>query len=192
MTLYAALLKLYPRRHRMVFAEEMLDVFLAAQADAMRTSFAGYAAFYSRELSGLIVGAAQERVRSLSRNVCSISKFGGTMNHYSRCRFPKFAILMMAVVFVILLEIIAKGDGLSHYLFHLYTANGQLVIGAQEHWDLGKSVRHWPSNYRLISGIAVGFLIAWAAGLAAWSVAYLLRKTGAQRLGEFQSWPLNQ
>lgn len=184
--IYRSLLKLYPREHRSVFADEMLTVFRDAQADAWQGRTVESVAFYLREISGLLGGAAHERIREF---YASRPIKGGTMDERSRCRFPRFAIVMMTIVFLIVVEIIAKGEGLSHYLFRMYTVSGQHIAGAPEHWDLGKSFQHWPSRYGLLSGALVGFLIAWAAGVTAWVIAYLLRRTGAQRLEQFPSWP---
>lgn len=96
-------------------------------------------------------------------------------------RFPGFVIVMMTILFVLLIELIAKGEGLSRY-----TAAVQM----SGHWDLGKSVRFWPTYWRMVSFIVTLFVTAWLGGITAWMVAYALRKTAAQRLGEFQAWPL--
>lgn len=187
--LYRSLLKLYPEEHRLAFAEEMLGVFRDAQAEAGERTLAERLAFYLREMTGLMLGAARERMREL---YCCDWKIGGIMDRRSECRFPRFAIVMMTIVFLIVVELIAKGEGLSHYLFRMYTVSGQHVAGTPEHWDLGNSLGQWPSHYGLLSGIAVVFLLAWAAGVAAWTIAYLLRRTGAQRLEEFPVWPSTQ
>jgi hypothetical protein len=189
---YRSLLKLYPREHRSTFADEMLDVFRDARADAGQRTVGGRMAFYLREIAGLLGGAARERLRDLRvSHECKL-KIGGSMNQQSRCRFPRFSVVMMTVIFLIVLEIIAKGEGLSHYLFGLPAANGQPLAAGQERWNLGNSIQHWPSHYGLLSGVALGFLIAWAAGLAAWAIAYLLRRTGVQHFGETQSWPASR
>src|SRR5947207_15673339 len=96
---------------------------------------------------------------------------------------------MMMIVFAIAIEGIVKGQGMSHYLFQVSTVNGQLAVQAR---DLGRSIGQWPSHYGLISGIALCFLLAWIAGIAAWAVAYTMRRTGVQRLDDFQTWPQPQ
>jgi len=185
-SIYRSLLKLYPEAHRLVFAEEMLGVFLDAQGEVEQRKVPERIVFYLREIAGLMLGAARERIRELH---ASNSKIGGIMDRRSACRFPRFAIVMMTIVFLIVVELIAKGEGLSHYLFRMYTVGGQHVAGAPEHWDLGKSLRQWPSHYGLLSGVVMVFLLAWGAGVAAWAIAYLLRRTGTQRLEEFPIWP---
>lgn len=186
LSIYQSLLRLYPQDYRYIFADEMIRVFRDAQSDLERGTMAARFAFYLREITGLVLGASRERIRELhDRNF----KIGGTMDQQSRCRFPAFAIAMMMIVFVIVLELIVKGQGLSHYLFQIYGVGGQHVAGSPEHWDLGKSLQRWPSHYGLVSGVVAGFLLAWGAGAVAWALAYLLRRTGAQRLEEFAVWP---
>jgi hypothetical protein len=175
-----------------VFAAEMLDVFQQAQADAANRSISWSMVFYMREIAGLLRGAAHERVRNVHASSGCELKLGGNMNQQPRCHFPRFAIVMMTVIFVLVLEIIAKGEGLSHYLFRLSAMGGPPLPPGQERWNLGNSIQHWPSHYGLISGVAMGFLIAWAVGVIAWAFAYLLRRTGAQHFDQTQSWPVNQ
>jgi len=185
-SIYRSLLKLYPEEHRLAFAEEMFGVFRDARAELEQKTVRERMAFYLREITGLMLGVARERIRELH---CCDSKIGGIMDHRSECRFPPFAIVMMTIVFLIVVELIAKGEGLSHYLFRMYTVSGQHVAGTREHWDLGKSFGQWPSHYGLLSGVVMVFLLAWGAGVAAWAIAYLLRRTGTQRLEEFPIWP---
>ncbi|HWC18869.1 MAG TPA: hypothetical protein VG498_17800 [Terriglobales bacterium] len=184
--IYQKLLKLYPEDYRYIFADEMVRVFCDAQTDAEQGTIPERLVFYLREITGLMFGAAHERIRQL--HACDF-KIGEIMDQRSQCRFPSFAIAMMTIVFLIVLELIAKGQGLSHYLFHMYTVGGQHVAGTPEHWDLGKSFQQWPSHYGLLSGVVVVFVLAWTAGLIAWAIAYMLHRTGTQRLEEFPIWP---
>jgi hypothetical protein len=178
--LFESLLRLYPRTYRGTFAEEMVQVFRQAEADAEERRFGERAAFYLRELVGLIGGAVRERLRR-GKSRGKESPNGESMKQKDQCRFPLFSILMMTIIFMIVIELIAKGEGLSQSLFAIESGRG---------WDLGRSARLWPSHWGLISGIATGFLIAWLAGVTAWIVAYAMRRTGAQKLGEFHTWPL--
>ena len=96
------------------------------------------------------------------------------MIRQTRCRFPRSAIFMMTFVFVIVLGMIAKIQGVSH-------SYGSVISGELPHQPF-----QWPSYYGLISGIAVCFLLAWITGLAVWAIAYAMRRTAAQQLGHFQ------
>jgi hypothetical protein len=175
--LYRYLLKLYPPGHRYKFADEMLDVFVAAEAEASCASIRRRAAFYFREFSGVVSGALREQFCAVDLWEGKDLKMGGIMTRPTRCRFPRSSIVMMTVVFVIVLSMIAKIQGASQFY-------GKIARGAvpPQTWE-------WPSHYGLISGIAVVFLLAWAAGLAVWAIAYAMRRTAAQQLGDFEAWP---
>ena len=95
----------------------------------------------------------------------------------NRCGFPRSAIVMMTFVLVIVIGMIAKIQGVSHFY-------GKIITGELPHqpWQ-------WPSYYGLISGIALCFLLAWIVGALVWAVAYAMRRTAAQQLGTFETWP---
>jgi len=84
---------------------------------------------------------------------------------------------MMGFVFVVVVGMIVKIQGVSHFY-------GRIISG-----ELPHQAFQWPSYYGLISGIAVVFLLAWAVGIAVWAIAYAMRRTAAQQLGEFEAWP---
>jgi len=175
--LYRWLLKLYPPAHRYKFADEMLDVFVEAEAEVRCASIRSRASFYFREFSGLVSGTLREQFCAGDFCEPRDSKIGGIMIRQTRCRFPRSSIIMMGFVLVIVLGMIAKIQGVSHYY-------GRVISGELPHQPL-----QWPSYYGLISGIAVVFLLAWIAGLAVWAVAYAMRRTAAQQLGDFEAWP---
>ena len=95
----------------------------------------------------------------------------------TRCRFPRSSIAIMTFVLVITVGMIAKIQGVSHFY-------GKIISG-----ELPRQPLHWPSYYGLISGIVVCFLAAWIVGAAVWAVAYAMRRTAAQQLGNFDAWP---
>lgn len=59
--LYAQLLRLYPARFKALFADEMLDVFVMAQADARQSGSTTW--FYLREVAELPLSIVIEHVR---------------------------------------------------------------------------------------------------------------------------------
>lgn len=175
-TLYRCLLKLYPPIHRYEFADEMVGVFLAAEAEARCKGIRQRLSFYFREFAGLVSGALREHG---AVDLCERedSKIGGIMIHQTRCRFPRSAILIMGFLFVVVVEMIVKIQGVSHFY-------GRIISGELPHEPL-----RWPSHYGLISGIVVVFLFAWGLGLGMWAIAYAMRRTAAQQLGDFEAWP---
>lgn len=46
-----------------------------------------------------------------------------------------------------------------------------------------------PLPYSLPQNLALMFVIAYAAGMIGWAVLHALRKSGAQRLADAQTWP---
>ena len=174
--LYCWLLKLYPRAHRHRFGEEMLGVFAEAQAETRCTDIRRRLVFYYREFAGLLSGALREQLYAVT--LCKQPlEIGGIMIRQTRCRFPRSAIFMMGFVFVVVVGMIVKIQGVSHFY-------GRIISG-----ELPHQAFQWPSYYGLISGIAVVFLLAWAVGIAVWAIAYAMRRTAAQQLGEFEAWP---
>lgn len=178
-TAYRLLLKLYPDFDRERFAEEMIRVFTEAEAEASNKTVPQRAAFYFRETFGFLRGAMRERLRRAERCPDRGEEFnpGGTMILETRCRFPRSAIAVMTFVLVITVAMIAKIQGVSHFY-------GNIISG-----ELPRQPLHWPSYYGLISGIVVCFLAAWVVGAAVWAVAYAMRRTAAQQLGNFETWP---
>ena len=175
--LYRCLLRLYPHAHRCKFADEMLDVFVEAEAKTRCTGIVERAAFYLREFTGVVSGGLREQLCSFHLCERQDLQIGGIMIRQTRCRFPRSAIFMMTIVFVIVLGMIAKIQGVSHFY-------GKIISG-----ELPHQPSQWPSYYGLISGIAVVFLLAWVAGIAVWAIAYAMRRTAAQQLGDFEAWP---
>ena len=174
--IYRCLLKLYPGLDRYNFADEMLNVFVEAEGETRGKGVFERATFYLREFFGLASGAVREQ---LHVGFCKPQdlKIGAIMMRQTRCRFPRSAIFMMTLVFVIVLGMIAKIQGVSHFY-------GRLATG-----ELSPKTWQWPSYYGLISGVAVCFLLAWVTGLLVWAVAYAMRRTAAQQLGDFDAWP---
>lgn len=175
--LYRCLLKLYPHPHRFKFADEMVAVFAEAETEARCTNIRGRTAFYFREFTGLLSGALREQFCAVDLCARRDLTIGGIMIRQTRCRFPRSAIFMMTFVLVIVLGMIAKIQGVSHFY-------GKIISGELPHEPL-----RWPSYYGLISGIAMVFLLAWAVGVALWAIAYAMRRTAAQQLGDFEAWP---
>lgn len=177
--MYRFLLKLYPPLHREKFGDEMLRVFRQAEADARSEGIPVQAAFYLRETLGLAGGALRERLRSIGLDSCRRQqvRMGGIMILQTRYRFPRSATAMMTFVLVIVVGMITKIQGVSHFYGKISSS------------ELPRQPWQWPSYYGLISGIVVCFLLAWIAGAAVWAVAYAMRRTPAQRLDNFETWP---
>jgi hypothetical protein len=72
---YRALLRLYPREYRDNFAPEMTAVFERMAGEHRSADALARLRFAAREIAGVIVGAAEAWVRSLSgRRLCSAAR----------------------------------------------------------------------------------------------------------------------
>ncbi len=189
MTAYESLLRLYPRAYREEFGEEMMQVFRQVRSEMKRENLIARWAFYLSELRGLLGGAASEHIRALGAP--HGFEFFGKRGLYMQPerRFSKSAIVFMTLVLGVIVEIIAKGQGMSRYLFHEYTVNGRTVIELRQNVSLGNSIWEWPSSWGLLSGIAVGFAIAFVAATIAWTIAHSMRQSGPERLDAVETWP---
>src|SRR5262249_27960625 len=130
--MYRCLLAFYPRMHRHKFADEMLDVFVEAEAEARGKGIRELTTFYFREFTGLASGGMREQL--CATDICERESFrlGGIMIRQTRCRFPRSAIVIMTLVLVIVLGMIAKIQGVSHFY-------GKLVTG-----ELSPKTWPWP------------------------------------------------
>jgi hypothetical protein len=173
---YRFLLRLYPPLHREQFADEMLAIFTEAEADAQCEGIPERLRFYLREALGVAGGIVRERLRYIVPCRQEGLKIGGPMILESGCRFPRSATAVMALVLMIVVGMIVKIQGVSH-------------LRGTIHGQLPPQLWLWPSHYGLISGIVVVFLLAWIVGAAVWTVAYAMRRTAAQQLGNFETWP---
>lgn len=174
-SIYRYLLKLYPRLHRQEFAEEMLGVFVEAEREVKDKSMYECAFFYWREVLSLAGAALREHLREFDLCRRERLKMRGNMVLQLKYRFPRSAILMMTFVLVIVVGMIVKIQGVSHFY-------GKTIRGELPHipWQ-------WPSHYGLISGIVVYFLLAWIAGIGAWALAYAMHRTAAQQLANLDN-----
>ena len=186
--LYRSLLALYPPLDRYVFADEMTAVFRQAQAEVWQKGLAARARFCLRELAGLLRGAANAHLCSLAENHpwCTLLQRSFLMR--SEYRYPRTSIALMTVILAIVVVTIAKAQGLAYTVVQIRMSNPGIVV-PRALANLGPSIAGWPVHYGLLASIALGFVLAWVAGLAAWAVTFALRRSGVHRLDHAQTWP---
>lgn len=186
---YEVLLKLYPAADRADFGEEMLDVLRQAEADATRRGPLARGWFYLHEAMGLLGGAARERLHALGEERgWKFLAERGPMFQRER-RYPYSSIVFMSLALAVIVLVIAKAQGVAHYLYQIYTLNGRTVIETRQNIHLGNSLAQWPSHWGLLASIALFFGITWLAGVTAWGIAHALRRSGVHRLDDAQTWP---
>jgi hypothetical protein len=187
--LYELLLSLYPAADRTAFGDEMMDVLRQAEADAARAGVLARAWFYLHESIGLLGGAARERLHGLGEERgWKFLAERGPMFQRER-RYPYTSIVFMSLVLAVTILIIAKAQGVAHYLYQIYTLNGHTVIETRANVHLGNSLFQWPSHWGLLGSIALFLAITWLAAVIAWGVTHAMRRSGVHRLDEAQTWP---
>ncbi|HUO14859.1 MAG TPA: hypothetical protein VMX38_07730 [Verrucomicrobiae bacterium] len=152
--IYRNLLRLYPKRYRREFAEEMTTVFAEVDAEAMARGPAARFKFVVFEAAGLFCGAMQERWR----------EFG--MRRFSMrgdFRFPKMTWVLMMIILVGVLLAINKGEAIS-----VSVAPTDQPVGAIH-----------PAS-TVISSWTLSFLLMYVIGALVGGAVFLLRRSKAK------------
>jgi hypothetical protein len=157
-TVYCWLLWLYPGSYRQEFGEEMASVFRRARSE-LPPALVARISFYRRELCGLLSGALRARLDRLFGPAIPFRRF----DMQPQFRFPRSTVFLMLVIFAGTLLTIAKASSIAG--------------------DISGSV--WPS---LISVLILMLLTMCAAAAVVWGILHSLRRSGAHRLENVQSW----
>lgn len=165
---YRSLLRLYPPAYRCEFGDEMTDVLAEAQGEICKKNPMMQIFFAMREAGGLLGGALQERLRSItgsySNGFFSVRRFAMK----SEFRFPKATVGLMLVILAVVIWAIEKAKAISASIPH---ANPPVGPIRPEQFAFGQTL------------LAV---LIWAvvAGAIGWGVLYALRRSGVQQLSE--------
>lgn len=165
---YRSLLRLYPAEYLCEFGGEMMDVLSEGHVETREKSAMTRIFFAMRETGGLLSGALQERLRSVTGSydsgIFTLRRFAMK----SEFRFPKAAVgLMMATLAGVMLAI-EKARAISASVPHLNPLVGPV-----------KSVPATVAQTML--GVLVWAIVSGAIG---WGILYALRRTGVQQLSE--------
>jgi hypothetical protein len=165
---YRALLRLYPAAYRCGFRDEMMDVLSDVQREIRKKNAVTRFFFAMREAGGLLSGALQEHLRSVTgsydNGIFSWRRFGMK----SEYRFPKATVgLMMATLAGVMLAI-EKARAISASVPHVNPLVGPI-----------KSVQ--ATIVQTLLGVLIWAIMSGAIG---WGILYAVRRTGAQQLSE--------
>src|ERR671924_484749 len=172
---YRSLLRLYPAPYRCEFGDEMMDVLSEVQAEITRKNAMTRIFFAMREAGGLLSGALQEHLRSITgsydNGIFSVRRFAMK----SEFRFPKATVGLMLAILAVVMFAIEKAKAISASIPH---ANPQ--VGPIH------------SLQATIVQTMLGALI-WpiTAGAIGSGILYALRRSGVQQLSEMNP-PLGQ
>lgn len=165
---YRAVMRLYPAAYRCEFGEEMMDVLSEVQGEirsknAMRRIF-----FAMRETGGLLSGALQEQLRSITgsydNRIFSVRRFAMK----SEFRFPKATVGLMVAILAAVMFTIEKAKAISASVPHANPPIGPIH----------------PTQATIVQTMLVALVWAIAAGAIGWGLLYALRRTGVQQLSE--------
>jgi hypothetical protein len=169
-TLSRYLLYLYPAAHRKEFGEEMSEVLRERRNDIGKRGAVARWIWNSREIGGLLRGAAQERVRAMT-GLYSWEEFPiRRIRMRTEFRFPKATPVLMTLILVAVLMAIEKARAIQ-----LSVPPSSQQVGPIQ-----------SANFTVVPSFALWLVIGCAVGAIAWAIAYALRKSGVQRLEELK------
>jgi hypothetical protein len=167
LVVYQSLLRLYPSACRHEFAEEMIAVFRALDADAQKRGSIVTAKLYLREITGLFRGAIAEHARRILGDAPSpLSSRRFTM--HSGFRFPKSTAFLMTVILAGVVLAIQRADAIRASVRDINPP----VVTIQ------------PTHLTFLPTFALMFLTVYLAGALGWVVLFALRRSGIHRLSE--------
>jgi hypothetical protein len=167
---YRALLRLYPAAYRCEYGDEMMDVLAEVQGEFRKRNAMTQILFAMREAGGLLSGALQQHLRSITgsydNGIFPVRRFAMK----SEFRFPKATVGLMLVILAVVMLAIEKAKAISASLPHANPPMG-LMHSA-------------PATIVQTLTLLVALIWAIAAGAVGWGILYALRRTGVQQLSE--------
>jgi len=163
---YLALMRLYPERYREQFGEEMMSVFEDLCTEHAEKKIVLRCVFFTREIGGLLAGAANEHMRVLFGNDLGLSLSARRFSMRNEFRFPKTTAVLMTIILAGVMMAIKMGEEIAGSLPH----------------DGGQVGPIHPVHQTLLGAIPMILVSFYAMGLACWAILFALRKSGVHRL----------
>ncbi|HEX8836527.1 MAG TPA: hypothetical protein VF748_06310 [Candidatus Acidoferrum sp.] len=174
-TFYHALLRLYPAAYRCEFGDEMMDVLSDVQGEIRKKNAMQRIFCAMREMGGLLGGALQEHLRSITGSyhtgIFSVRRFAMK----SEFRFPKATVGLMLVILAVIMFAIEKAKAISASVPHANPPVGPIHS----------------MQATIVQTLLAVLIWAIAAGAIGWGILYALRRSGVQQLSEMNP-PLGQ
>jgi hypothetical protein len=174
--LYRRLISLYPPEFRRDFGEEMNCVFADASAAAARAGFVRRLAFAAREIAGLLRGALEEQIRSIS-GLSFVSRRIAMTSNRLRFRFPVAGIVLMVLSFAGLVLAIR------------YARDIAISLAGTTAKFQGQVYAYQPTQVSLLQTFGFGFGATLVCAVVVWAVLHTLHRSGVHRLSDAQTWP---
>jgi hypothetical protein len=168
--LYRCLLFLYPSSHRDEFGEEMIAVFREVHSEVRWKGIVERSFFCAREVAGLLIGALEERFRSIT-GVHPGSLFPSRrFSMRSEFRFPKATAVLMTIILAGVVLAIERAEAISASL----PRNNPPVGPIQ------------PAHFTFLPTVALMLAAVYAAGALGWAILFALRRSGVHRLSAME------
>jgi len=164
--LYRSLLYLYPVPYRYEYGEEMMAVLSEVHAEIGNKSVLLRMLFGTHEVGGLLYGAFQEHLRSITGRSAMFSPRRFKM--HSEFRFPKATVTLMTIILVAILVAIDRAKAIQASIPY---ANPQ--VGAIK-----------AAEFAALPTLLIALLGACVAGVVGWAILFALRRSGIHRLSE--------
>jgi hypothetical protein len=167
--LYRFLLCLYPTRYRDEYGEEMVVVFLEAQAEAWKQGVMTRAMFGVGEVGGLLHGALQEHLRNILGSYGRTVFSSRRLSMRSEFRFPKATVSLMVIILAGILVAIDKAKAIQESIPYSHPEVGPI---------------HATQQLMLLPTLLIILTAACVVGVIGWGVLFALQRSGAHRLSE--------
>jgi|SRR5690242_1064172 len=165
---YRALLRLYPAAYRYEYGDEMMDVLSEVKGEIREKNAITRIFFATREAGGLLSGALQEHLRSVTgsydNRIFSLRRLGMK----SEYRFPKTTVGLMMVILAAVMFTIEKAKAISASVPHANPPVGPIQS----------------AQATIVQTLLVTLIWAIVSGAIGWGILYALRRTGVQQLSE--------
>ena len=166
LTIYRALLCLYPSAYRDEYGEEMIAVIDELHADILKKGWLARAVSYAREAGGLLCGALREHLRSIFGSYSSSMFLTRRLTMRSEFRFPKATVTLMAII-------------LGGVMMAIHEAKVIEVSFARANSHVGPI-----QTFTVLPSLLLILVGACVAGAIGWRIVFSMHRSGVHRLVE--------
>ena len=164
------LLYLYPADHRVEFGEEMSAVLHERNTEiAVRDAMARWVS-YTREVGGLLGGAAREHVRAMTGSYPGAEFPIRRIRMRSEFRFPKATPVLMTVILGAVVMTIEKARAIQTSVPEAHPQVGPIHS----------------ADFTVLPSFVLLLVLGCAVGAIAWAIVFAMRRSGVHRWEELK------
>jgi len=171
--LYRALLHFYPSAYRSEYGEEMMAVLSEVQKEIRKKSFLGRAEAVVRGAGGLLYGAIEEHLRTLTGSYRGMTLSTRRITMRSEFRFPKATVTLMAIILVVVMMAIDKARSIQSSIPYANPHVGPIKT----------------AELTVLPALLIVLVGAGAFGIIGWAVLFALRRSGLHRFSQTNASP---